>query len=279
MGTTVEDLTTDTIWQRFDAASTLAQEGRWREAIPQFEALLAAALSRDLRAHVLNDLGVAYQSLGDFERATESFQQSYDIYERDRNRLGAAIALGNLGTLHRQQREWQQAIYCFERSLLVFENLKIDNLAVAKLRVDMGDALAATGKPKAASEQYELALARQDADGDSRTVALTLHALGTAQRARSRWQDGIAAFERSSALFEQLGDSQHVSVTLNRLGELHYERHDFANAIQVYQRDLKIVEQSQDERAVAQALNNLALAYVSDRGFAQAQALLNRRLG
>src|SRR5438045_3012721 len=151
MGTTVEDLTTDTIWQRFDAASTLAQEGHWREAIPQFEALLAADVSRDpstssgraLRAHVLNDLGVAYQSLGDFEHAAANFQQSYDIYERDRNRLGAAIALGNLGTLHRQQREWQQAIYCFERSLLVFENLKIDNLATAKLRVDMGDALSA----------------------------------------------------------------------------------------------------------------------------------------
>ena len=186
MGTTLEDVTTDHLWPQFDAASALAQEGRWREAIPQFETLLAADVPRDLRAHVLNDLGVAYQSLGDFEHAAANFQQSYDIYERDQNRLGAAIALGNLGTLHRQQRQWQQAIYCLERSLLVFENLKIDNLAVAKLRVDMGDALSATGKPKAASEQYELALARQEADGDRRAVALTLHALGTAQRARSR---------------------------------------------------------------------------------------------
>src|SRR2546429_251251 len=129
MGTTVADLTTENLWRRFDAASALAQEGRWQEAIPQFEALLAADVPRDLRAHVLNDLGVAYQSLGEFERAAANFQQSYDIYERDRNRLGAAIALGNLGTLYRQQREWQQAIYCFERSLLVFENLKVDNLA------------------------------------------------------------------------------------------------------------------------------------------------------
>src|SRR5438094_647652 len=131
MGTTLEDVTTGHLWQHFDAASALAQEGRWREAIPQFAALLAADVPRALRAHVLNDLGVAYQSLGDFEQAAANFQQSYDIYERDRNRLGAAIALGNLGTLHRQQREWQQAIYCFERSLLVFENLKIDNLALA----------------------------------------------------------------------------------------------------------------------------------------------------
>src|SRR5438552_3646741 len=129
MGTTLEDVTTDHLWPQFDAASALAQEGRWREAIPQFETLLAADVPRDLRA-------------------------------------------------------------------------------------------------------------------------------------RSRWEDGIAAFERSGALFEQLGDSHNLSITLNRLGELHYERHDFPNAIQVYQRDLKIVEQLQDERAVAQALNNLALACV-----------------
>src|SRR5262249_46606614 len=147
----------------------------------------------------------------------------------DKNKLGAAIALGNLGTAHRQQREWDEAILCFERSLLVFENLKINNLAVAKLRVDMGDALAETGKPRAATEQYELALAQQAEAGDKRAMALTLHALGAALRARARWEDGIAAFERSIELFEELGDQKNLSATLNRLGELHYERRDYEN--------------------------------------------------
>ncbi len=275
MGTT---LVKDDVWTRFDEASALAQDGRWREAIPPFEALLDEELSRDLRAHVLNDLGVAYQSLGDFENAMEKFRAAWEIYERDKNQLGAAIALGNLGTVHRQQREWHDAIGCFERSLLVFENLKVANLAVAKLRVDMGDALAATGKPKAACEQYELALAQQEADGDTRAMALTLHALGTAQRARNRWEDGIAALERSITLFEQLGDTRNLSITLNRLGELHYERRDYPNAIEVYQRDLKIVEQLKDQRAIAQTLNNLALAYVSEKDFEQARVLLKRAI-
>src|SRR5712692_10289378 len=148
----------DELWKQFDAASVLAQAGRWHEAIPQFEALLRADLSSDLRAHVLNDLGVAHQSIGELDKAIERFRESWEVYDQDKNKLGAAIALGNLGTAHRQRREWNEAILCCERSLLVFENLKMSNLAVAKLRVDMGDALAATGKPKSACEQYALAL-------------------------------------------------------------------------------------------------------------------------
>jgi tetratricopeptide (TPR) repeat protein len=269
---------TDPAWQRFDGVSALAQAGKWRDAIPQYEALAKEELPSDLRAHLCNDLGVAYQSTGELEKALERFRQSWEIYERDQNKLGAAIALGNLGTLHTQRREWQNAIQCFEHSLIVFDNLRIDNLAVAKLRVDMGDSLTAAGKPKAACEQYRLALARQEAEGDRHAQALTLHALGTALRARSRWEDGIAAFERSIALFEELGDSQNVATTLNRLGELQYERHDYENAVETYRRDLQLSESLKNPKAIAQAVNNLGLAHLALKNFEQAATQFRRAI-
>lgn len=253
-------MTQEKQWQTFDEATVLARAGQWQAAIERYEALLRQSLPDDLRAHLHNDLGVAHQSVGALQRAAEHFRQSYDIYERARNRLGAAIALGNLGTVHRQRREWEEAIHCLERSVVVFDNLEIDNGAVAKLRVDLGDALAATGKPKAAAQEYALALRRQEADGDTRAQALTLHALGVAQRARLRWEDGIAALERACALFEELGDRASLAATLNRLGELHYERRDYAGAVNAYLRDLEINETLQNRRAIAQTANNLGMA-------------------
>src|SRR6478672_8560941 len=108
--TTVHDET----WQSFDAASALAQVGNWREAIPNYEALNAQPdLPLDLRAHLYNDLGVAYQSLGDLEKAVDFFEKSWDLYEDAKNRLGAAIALGNLATAHTQRRDWVKAVACF----------------------------------------------------------------------------------------------------------------------------------------------------------------------
>jgi tetratricopeptide (TPR) repeat protein len=268
----------DPNWQQFDAVSVLAQAGKWLEAIPQYEALAKAELPSDLRAHLCNDLGVAYQSTGELEKALDCFRQSWEIYERDKNKLGAAIALGNLGTVHTQRGEWENALQCFERSLIVFDNLKIDNLAVAKLRVDMGDSLAASGKPRAACEQYELALARQEAEGDRRAQAVTLHALGTALRARSRWEDGIAALERSIALFEELGDTQNLAATLNRLGELQYERHDYEKAIETYRRDLKLSESLKNPKAIAQTVNNLGLAHLALKNFEQAATQFRRAI-
>lgn len=253
----------DAHWPAFDEASALAQAGRWPEAIARFDELLNESISADMRAHIHNDLGVAHQSLGALDPAIAHFRQSHEIYEHERNRLGAAIALGNLGAAYVQSREWDAAITCFERSLTVFDNLKIDNLAVAKLRVDMGDALAAAGKPKAACEQYELALKRQTAEDDRRAMALTLHALGAAMRARQRWEEGIAAFQRSIELFEALGDRPSVGTTMNRLGELYYERRDYENAIASYERDLEISESLQNRRAAAQTAGNLGLAHLA----------------
>lgn len=271
-------MTADPHWQSFDEASALAQAGRWAEAIARFDALLQQPVEPDLRAHVHNDLGVAHQSLGSLDKAVANFRQSYEIYDRARNRLGAAIALGNLGAAHVQRREWEEALQCFERSLVVFDNLRIDNLAVAKLRVDMGDALVALGKPKAACEQYDLALKRQEADGDQRGMALTLHALGTAHRARQRWEDGIAAFQRSIQIFESLDDQRSLAATLNRLGELYYERRDYANAVATYERDLQLSESLQSRRAIAQTAGNLGLSHLALGHDEQAAAQFKRAL-
>ncbi|MBI3732372.1 MAG: tetratricopeptide repeat protein [Chloroflexi bacterium] len=276
MGTTVTQA--DDLWLQFDAASAHAQAGRWAEAIPPYEALLREAASNDLRAHVLNDLGVAYQSVGALDKALEYFQQAWDVYEAEKNRLGAAIALGNLGTVHAQRREWDAATYSLERSLTVFENLQINNLAVAKLRMDMGDALAATGQPKRASEQYTLALAQHEAAGDKRAMALTLHALGAALRARARWPEGIDAFQRSAALFEELGDAKNLAITLNRLGELYYEQRDYEQAVEAYRRELKLSEQQKNQSAVAHALNNLGLAYLGQKQFQEAAKQYRRAI-
>lgn len=268
----------DDYWQQFDAVSALAQAGQWQEAIPQYEALATLELPSDLKAHLCNDLGVAYQSTSELDKALDSFRESFEIYEHDKNKLGAAIALGNLGAVHTQRHEWANAVQCFERSLIVFDNLKIDNLAVAKLRVDMGDSLVATGKPRAACEQYEIALARQAAEGDKHGQAVTLHALGTALRARSRWEDGSVAFERSIVLFEELGDAPNVATTLNRLGELQYERHDYENAVETFRRDLKLSESLKNPKAIAQSVNNLGLAHLGLKNFEQAASQFRRAI-
>lgn len=271
-------MTPDTLWQRFDALSALAQAGQWQTVIPQYVELLNATLSNDLRAHVLNDLGVAYQSSGDLTQAIENFRGAWELYEQDKNSLGAAIGLGNLGAVYTQQQQWQAAVDALERSLIVFENRKIENLAVAKLRVDLGDALMGADLPKRASEQYELALKLQTVAHDQHAMALTAHVLGVALRARGRWADGAQAFERSLSLFEALKDMQNLSITLNRLGELYYECRDYANAAEVYLRDLKLAEASRDQPRIAAVLNNLALAYLGQKDFAQAATQYRRVL-
>jgi tetratricopeptide (TPR) repeat protein len=268
----------DTLWQRFDAISALAQAGRWNEAIPQYVELLRAPLSNDMRAHVLNDLGVAYQSMGNLAQAVENFRRVWELYEQDKNQLGAATALGNLGAAYAQQRHWNAAVDALERSLVVFENRKIENLAVAQLRVDLGDALMGANLPKRACEQYEQALAIQATAKAKRAMAVTLHALGVALRARGKWADGVKAFEQSLTLFDELNDKKNLAATLNRLGELYYECRDYANAVEVYQRDLKLAESSPDQRNVALTLNNLALAYLGQKNWAQAATQYRRAI-
>lgn len=84
-----------------------------RERIPQLEAALAAARRRrDRRAESawLGNLGLAYDSLGEHQRAIVYHEQSLKIAREIGDRRGEGRATWNLGLVYEQQGDLARAV-------------------------------------------------------------------------------------------------------------------------------------------------------------------------
>jgi len=121
--------------------------GRWDEAIPRFERVLAFDDLKQLTVYgeALNNAGICYARLGEFDRAVAAQRRSVALHESRGPRLDLVRALGELGNTLLQQGAPLEALPNLRRALTVASesNLQADaavwagNLASAN--VELGE--------------------------------------------------------------------------------------------------------------------------------------------
>ena len=78
---------------------------------------------RNGEANAFNNLGNTYNSLGDYQQAIHFYQQSLEIKREIGDRNGEANSLNNLGIAFHFFGQYQQAILFFEQSLEIFREV------------------------------------------------------------------------------------------------------------------------------------------------------------
>ena len=101
------------------------KHGEAREALRAFQECLplARACNRQAASAVLGNLGLAYDSLGQYDKAVEHFTRSLAIMEETGNRNGVANSLGGLGNAYDRLGQHEKAIDYHTRSLAIKEEI------------------------------------------------------------------------------------------------------------------------------------------------------------
>ena len=117
--------------------------GRWDEALPRFERVLAFEdlESLSIYAQALLNAGMCYSRLGQFERALATQQRSVRLHTDRGTRTDFEHALGELGNTYQQQGEPRQALAFYQQALTVAKDADLQadaalwagNLASANL--------------------------------------------------------------------------------------------------------------------------------------------------
>ncbi|MEH1787957.1 MAG: tetratricopeptide repeat protein [Nostoc sp.] len=100
--------------------------GQYQQAIKFLQQSLNIAREiddRNCEGASLNNLGSAYRSLGQYQRAIEFFQQSLDISREIYDRNGEGNSLNNLGNAYGSLGQYQLAIEFFQQSLEIFREI------------------------------------------------------------------------------------------------------------------------------------------------------------
>lgn len=115
----------------------------YKEKIELYERLLGKLSIREDGLY-LGNLGIAYKSIGEYEKALALQQQSLEIDRQIGNKQGEANSLGNLGNVYLSIGECEKALAIHQQSLEIMRQIKnrdgeaisLYNLAMTWVKLD-----------------------------------------------------------------------------------------------------------------------------------------------
>jgi CHAT domain-containing protein/tetratricopeptide (TPR) repeat protein len=231
---------------------------RWEHA----STLLARCRPSAADAIVQNDLGVAYQRLGEVERARSACTRALASARRIGDRHEEVAAINTLGSLEQGAGEPWRAFLLLDEALAGWRELG-DRGGEAATLTSLGRLYVVLGKLPEARRALDRAAASAHAAGDRRSEAGAATELGWL-----RFREGDAASARRELshaldLWQAAGDRWGAGGALDRLGSLSRETGEPRRAIAEYGRALEVFRrlgEGRDVRSEAHTLSNLGQA-------------------
>lgn len=238
-------------------------------------------------AKVLNDQVITLSREGRYAEAVPIAQRVLAMRESQSglDQLYVASALNNLAFLYVKQGRYSDTEPLFRRALTIRENvLGPDHLDVATVVTNLAELFCAQGRFIDAEPLYRRALAIREKELGPEHVdlAMSLNNLGMVYYYEGRFADVEPLYRRSLTIWEKVLGPEHsqVATSLNNLGTLYASQGRYVEAESLYRRSLAIRERASGPNApdVATALINLASLYRDQGRYNEAEPLLVRSL-
>ena len=102
----------DEIQARAEEGRLCFRQGQYEEALSHFKEIYehyATQGDQQRLAETVNDIGVVYTVLRQWEQAEKSLNEAHELFTRLNNYSGEAQTLGNLGSMFRSRGDFKQA--------------------------------------------------------------------------------------------------------------------------------------------------------------------------
>jgi len=277
----------------FERACDLAEEYYSRRETQQTIALVERALNEKNydrehnKAMHLNNLGMAWNDLGETRKAIQYHEQALAIHEAvyGKNHQHVALCLTNLGLAMGKSGEKRKAIDYLERALAIDEKIYgQEHPHVAIVFMHLGSAWKNSGEIPKAIEFWERALAINEKiyGAEHLQVARNLSDLGVTFYHSGKMRKAVEYLERALPIFEKTYGTEHhqVSVTLHLLGRAWLDLSEVRKAIEFFERALTIDEKihGKEHHHVGSVLNSLGVAWKDIGEFLKAIECYERAL-
>jgi CHAT domain-containing protein len=243
--------------------------GQLRTASEFFERIMPLQLAEHdwrLIASSLNDRGLNFSDMGEHERALESLNQAFKLYQDHGDRRGQASAFNNIGLSYHRIGALREAVENYQKAIPL-RQAENDQVGEFNVRNNIGGIYDVLGEPFKALEQYQSALkVWQDLDklgqhNNRDQLGIGFNNVGEAQNKLGDWQQGLENYERALAIFQATGNSQREAACLDNLGQLYLDLGDPALAQEYYKKAQLLLQQKvKDPDAEGNVLNHIGTA-------------------
>ncbi len=225
---------------------------KWQPTVEQYQNYSSLCIN----------LGVAYDSLGEYQRTIDYYQQSLTIKREIGDRNGEANSLIGLGNAYDSLGQYPRAIDYQEQSLTIKREIG-DRNGEANSLIGLGNAYYSLGQYPRAIDYYEQSLNIKQEIGDRNSEANSLIGLGNAYDSLGQYPRAIDYYEQSLTIKREIGDRKGEANSLGNLGNAYDSLGQYPRAIDYYEQSLTIQREIGDRKGEANSLGNLGNAYNS----------------
>lgn len=221
--------------------SALVQQGRelyhneqFSKAAEIWEQAYTEQSDRASQAMILSNLSLAYQQLGQWEKATKAISSSLNILQTSPNSQGLAQALSAQANLQLAKGQSQQALDTWQKATDAYTKAK-DEVGVTRSLINQSLALQALGLYRRAVVTLDSVNQKLQKQPDSLLKTAGLRNLGNALRVVGDLEKSRQLLEQSLLSAQRLNSPQNISSALFSLGNTARAQQEFQGAINYYQ--------------------------------------------
>jgi tetratricopeptide (TPR) repeat protein len=220
-------------------------------------------------AGTLNNIGITYERLSDFDNALLCYQEGLIYSEKQNNNLVRAKIITNIAIIYLSLENYPKAIENASNALLAAEQLNNKHLMELNLG-NLGIIYQRTSEYAKALEFYQNALDIASELENKTSVANHLCNMGNLHVTLSNYTIALQYNQDALSIFDEIGHSNGILSTMGNIGNIYGSIGDQERAIEYYNKSLQLSELSGNKLAVTSNLINLGLVMQRTNRFNEA---------
>ena len=210
----------------------------------------------------INDIGLVYDNLGQYEKALEYYEQALAIVKEVGNRREEGTIVNNIGSVYKNLGQYEKALQYYQQSLAIRKEVG-DRRGEGTTLHNIAQVYRRLGQYEKALEYYQQSLGIKKEVGNRPGVGFTLNDIGLVYDNLGQYEKALQYYEQALAIVKEVGNRREEGTTLNNIGYIYKNLGQYEKALQYYQQSLAIRKEVGDRRGEGTTLHNIAQVYRS----------------
>ena len=258
----------------------LRRVGRLSQALGMFNRVLDLSRHRENdtgQATALGNLGLIYETLGDWDQAERMQRMAMEIDEKLGDAEGLADGYGNLAAIYRIRGDLNRAEEMYCKALEIHEKLgRQERMAIGY--GNLGVIYQTRGDLDRAEEMHRKAMEIDEKVGDQEGMARHYGNLGVIHKRRGDLDRAEEMHLKSIEIAEKLGDQEGLAASYCNLGVIHKIRGDLDRAEEMHRKAREIDEKVGDQEGMARNYGNLGVIHKTRGELDRAEEMLRKAM-
>jgi CHAT domain-containing protein/tetratricopeptide (TPR) repeat protein len=210
-----------------------------------------------MEAYTLQEMGLIYSDLSDYQKALDSYSQAGAIYKVTGDLRGQIGIFTNIGWIYGALGDYEKAIEFYERA--VRESRATGDRYVNPVPLsNIGSEYARLGQYQKALDIHLQVLALRQASNDRGGQAITLANIANCYAHLGQRQKALEYYNQALDRMPDLGYTYYTAKTFNNVGEFYQDLGDNQKALDYFSQALQLRRGIGDRNGEAATLSSLA---------------------